>query len=661
LVGSFSQPDKTTIMFQYISNQKFLFLALIFSAATVHAQQAPPTWWFGTSAAVNFNFYQGTTQVVNKEVTTPTAFHKGNGVSPYFSVLTEYRPNKTWGGMLNLAYDNRSGKFSEVMAPCDCPATLSTKLSYFSIEPSLRFAPFASSFYLFAGPTIGFNLKKEFTYKQEKQLDKTGQWSDVRSTVISAQAGAGIDIPVSSKTSAMQTTLSPFVSFQSNLGHDPRSTGSWSLYTLRAGIALKFGKARKAAVTTVVTVPPVVAVVPGDVRFSIRAPKSVPENRPVKETFPIRNSIFFDMGSAVIPNRYIQLNSGQAASFKEAQLQERQPGNLNNGRSSRQMAVYHNILNIIGDRLRANPGSAVKLSGASDNNPAEGKLMAENVKQYLVAVFGITPSRIITEGRDKPVIASEQPGATHDIALLHEGDRRVDIESNSPGLLLQVGGINSPFMRPVQITAYDEDPLDSHVLFNADGATEILKSWNVTVTDQKGLVQHYGPFTNDHASVPGKTILGNDTEGYYRILMQGITNDNRIIRQESSLSLVKATDAKQEGLRYSILFDFDRSKSIATYEKFLVEVVTPLIPANGKVIIHGHTDIIGDATYNHTLSHDRATGAQQILETALAKAGTKGVVFETNGFGEDEVTSPFENKLPEERFYNRTVIIDIIK
>ena len=79
----------------------------------------------------------------------------------------------------------------------------------------------------------------------------------------------------------------------------------------------------------------------------------------------------------------------QAASFKEAQLQEGQPDNLNNGRSARQLAVYHNILNIMGDRMRSNPQSTITLIGASDKNPAEGKIMAENIKQYLVTAFGI--------------------------------------------------------------------------------------------------------------------------------------------------------------------------------------------------------------------------------------------------------------------------------
>jgi hypothetical protein len=50
----------------------------------------------------------------------------------------------------------------------------------------------------------------------------------------------------------------------------------------------------------------------------------------------------------------------------------------------------------------------------------------------------------------------------------------------------------------------------------------------------------------------------------------------------------------------------------------------------------------------------------QVLERELAKAGKKRVKFDTYGFGEDIRRAPFENILPEERFYNRTVIVDIV-
>ena len=655
-----------------------LILTLTCGMLTIQAQEGKrvqPKWWFGESVAANFNVYRGTTQMLNNTLTVPTAFHKGDGVRPYASLLAEYRPNKRFGGMLNVAYDNRGGKFKEVTAPCNCPANLTTNVSYITVEPSFRIAPFSSAFYVFAGPTISFNITKGFTYKQDKQVDKRGDLSNINSTTFSGQAGAGVDIPISAKSSATQMTLSPFAAFLTDFGHDPRTVESWSVYTVRAGVALKFGTARKSASAVVpadvaetktktknkteaeTTANPAAGK---DVQFSVRAPKVVPLSRQVKETFPLRNSIFFDLGKTEIPLRYVQLNKAEATSFRESSLQEGQPGNLNNGRSSRQLAVYHNLLNIIGDRLRSNPRSTIALSGASDKDPAQGKLLAENVKQYLINIFGINGSRITTEGRDKPVIPSEQPGAVNDLTLLREGDRRVDVISTSPELLMQVGGSTSPFLKPVQITAVQEDPLDSHVLFNVDGASEMLNSWNVDVSDETGNVQHYGPYTNDQASVPGKTILGNNAQGNYKIVMTGQAKSGQSIRKESSVSLMKMEDPRQVGLRYSILFDFDRSKSIMAYQNFLTDVVTPLIPENGTVIIHGHTDIIGEEKYNLNLSRERAKGAQQILERELSKAGKKGVKFETYGFGEDLNMAPFDNSLPEERFYNRTVIIDIV-
>jgi outer membrane protein OmpA-like peptidoglycan-associated protein len=108
------------------------------------------------------------------------------------------------------------------------------------------------------------------------------------------------------------------------------------------------------------------------------------------------------------------------------------------------------------------------------------------------------------------------------------------------------------------------------------------------------------------------------------------------------------------------LFDFNKANTIASYNKLLTTIVSPSISSGSTVIIHGHTDIIGEDGYNHSLSHDRALQTQKILENALSGSGKNNVKFETLGFGEDLSHSPFDNSLPEERFYNRTVIIDIV-
>jgi hypothetical protein len=49
-----------------------------------------------------------------------------------------------------------------------------------------------------------------------------------------------------------------------------------------------------------------------------------------------------------------------------------------------------------------------------------------------------------------------------------------------------------------------------------------------------------------------------------------------------------------------------------------------------------------------------------ILKKSVSKLGTRGVTFEVRAFGEGELAAPFGNALPEERSYNRTVIVDII-
>jgi hypothetical protein len=221
-------------------------------------------------------------------------------------------------------------------------------------------------------------------------------------------------------------------------------------------------------------------------------------------------------------------------------------------------------------------------------------------------------------------------------------------------------GPNAP-LAPIEILALQEAPVDSYVTFNADGAKDGFSSWSLEVRDEKGEVQRFGPYSNDKISIPGKDILGSRTEGDFKVTMIGQTTSGKTVKQESSMHMVLWTPPeREEGMRFSIIFEINESKAVSLYDKYLTEVVTPKIPQDGKVIIHGHTDIIGDFVHNQELSWARANDVKGIIQDALTKAGRTDVTFEVYGFGEDETVSPFENKYPEERFYNRTVIIDII-
>jgi outer membrane protein OmpA-like peptidoglycan-associated protein len=214
-------------------------------------------------------------------------------------------------------------------------------------------------------------------------------------------------------------------------------------------------------------------------------------------------------------------------------------------------------------------------------------------------------------------------------------------------------------MKSVQVTNTQFDPLDSQVVMNVDSASQLLKSWSIAATDERGNVKRYGPFTSDQASVQGASLLGNSPEGDYKLTMTGETNKGTTVSKETSVHLVRQTESVKKGYRYSIVFGFDKSVTVASYNRFLANVVAPLISEGSTVSIHGHTDIIGGEDHNQKLSESRAKETQRVLEHALANSGRNNVKFETSGFGANAAHSPFGNGMPEERFYNRTVIIDI--
>ena len=638
---------------------------------TQGAKFTKPSWWFGAAGGANFNFYQGTTQQLTNAFMVPTAFHDGQGIGLFaFPIMEFHRPGTMLGFMLQAGYDNRKGSWEQVKTPCNCPADLETGLAYVTVEPSIRFAPFKSNFYIYGGPRLGFNIDKNFTYEQginpdfpnqPVTPDVNGEFSDMNKSVISMQIGAGYDISLSAEAKQTQAVLSPFIAFHPYFGQDPRSIESWNLTTIRAGIALKFGRGKKIGTPEEVYVPPVVvASVEPDVTFTVVAPKNVPVERQVSETFPLRNYVFFNEGSTEIPSRYVLLRKDQVKDFREDQLEVFTPKDLN-GRSKRQMTVYYNVLNILGDRMVKNPTSTVTMTGSSMEGPQDGKAMAESTKKYMVDVFGINPVRIATEGRTKPLIPSEQLGGQLELALLREGDHRVSITSSYPELLMEFQSGNDSPLKPVVIKTVQEAPIDSYVSFTNAGADTAFTSWKMELTDKQGKVQKFGPYTKENVSIPGKTILGTRPEGDYKVIMIGKTKSGNTLKKETNAHLVLWTPpVTEEMMRFSIIYEFNNSDAIAMYDKYLTEVVTPKIPKNGSVIIHGHTDIIGGEDVNLKLSLARANDVKGIMEKALAKSNRTDVKFDVRGFGEDESLAPFDNKFPEERFYNRSVIIDII-
>lgn len=626
-------------MYNILSKYLLVVALTLVLCVSINAQdqRLMPEWWFGAGLGVNFNMHS--TDILKLNTNTALQFSKpfqsASGVGLWIAPLLEYRPDPVWGGMVTLGFDGRGGSFDDMTDTSLVTHKLSTSMNYLSLEPSLRISPFEYPLYFFLGPRLGFNVAKTFEH-ESAGITTSGEWNSIRGTVISAQIGAGYDIPLGSRDSDWLTDLSPFASF--HFGQGPRSEESWTLTSFRVGAALKFGS------TSVIK-----QLIAREVQFSVRSPQLIPVERKVKETLPLRNYVFFDAGSSQIPSRYIALSNDEAKKFSEENLVEPQPKDLT-GRSRRQLTVYYNVLNILGDRMRNNSSTTVKLSGASTKGAVNGKAMAEAIKQYLVGVFGIDGNRILTAGTMKPENPSSQPGGSRELEFVQAEDSRVDISSASAEL-----------MKPVQIVSLQEDPFDSDVILSLDDADGALASWSLDITDTKGSTTHFGPFTSAQERISGKQILAGQPDGQYNVVMVGETKSGQTIRKEKTIRLALADRPEDElGLRFSTLFEFDQSKTVATYERFLTETVAPLIPEGASVIIHGHTDFVGEDQHNLKLSRDRAAQTMNVLEGALQKAGKKRVRFDTYGFGEDARRAPFDNNQPEQRFYNRTVIIDIV-
>lgn len=634
-----------------------VIMLLLMNHTSVKAQVEEytiPSWKFGIAVGPNFNFYRGATFMLNEGFTPPTAFHNGYGMGLFIAPNIEYhKPGTRFGFQFQVGYDSREGKFNQVKTPCNCPADLETKLSYITIEPSFRWAPFRSNLFLYGGPRFALLQDKSFTYKQGinpdfplqvPNPDVNANFSAVDKTIISMQIGLGYDLPLNATTSKTQFIIAPFVAYHPYFGQNPRTVETWNIATLRAGVVLKFGQGHLIEKAS-----------DEKIFFTIATPTLSNYKRIVREVFPIRNYVFFNLNDTEIPNRYVLLSKNEAKNFKTDQVQFNTPKNMS-GRSDRQMIVYYNILNILGDRMVQYPASKITLVGSSEKGPQDGVKMAQNIKNYLTTIFEINAERIAVEGRNKPEHPSEKVGGTRELKLLREGDQRVSIESDASELLMEFqSGKNTP-LKPIEIIHNS----NHDIAFNVLGAEKNLKSWSIQLLDANGMSQNFGPYKTDKVYIARKSITNNPEKSDYKVKMTGTTNSGKTIYQESTITLIPLViPLIQESIRFSIIYEFNESKSIAIYETYLTKIVTPKIPKNSTVTITGHTDIIGATDYNQELSLARANDVKRILENSLAAMERTDVRFIIRGDGENQQLAPFDNNYPEERFYNRTVVIDI--
>jgi outer membrane protein OmpA-like peptidoglycan-associated protein len=572
-------------------------------------------------------------------------FSTSDGIAPFGGVSLQYPSNHLFSAYLRATYDDRS------ITGTSSGNELDAKLAYISIEPGLRLNILASRLHMLFGASALFNITDQYSYRPvrgEGSIAVTDATVDnINKTMLGVWGGFGYDIRLNPNSNGAVWVLTPFVeaSYLFDQFSQPLDGGSekWNTLTGRGGLALKLEIGPAPVVLSEIGPPPAVT-------FKVTPPRlGVVEPREVSEQFPLLNYIFFDSGSATMPARYPRLTMTQAKEFDEEALREGiGPGSSRpQTRTAKQLSIYYNAVNIIGVRMMNSPLSQITLVGSAPDL-SDARQMAEDVKAYLVATFNIPDDRITTKGQIRPPHASgTRVTPKEDLPLVAVENRRVEILSN-----------NSLLLKPVELRTLIEEPFGNDL--RIDVSTRVpVKSWTMRITG-RGFDQWYGPFYTPGQRINTTQMLAGASEATLTARLIAVTNDGKSAISEQQFSLSRREIVSARGNRFSILFDFDDSKTVAMYEEFLRNQVVPLIPGGSTIYVHGHTDAIGEEEYNNQLSEERAQGTLDIIVDELIKIGRSPVFYEMYGFGEDARHITFSNDTPEGRYHNRTVVIDVV-
>jgi outer membrane protein OmpA-like peptidoglycan-associated protein len=357
---------------------------------------------------------------------------------------------------------------------------------------------------------------------------------------------------------------------------------------------------------------------------------------------PLLPFVLFGLDSTAIPSRYHSLSTNQTADWDVRKTD-----------STDNVRVYHDILNIIGKRMRAHPNARLTLTGCTSNEPEEladknlGLARADMVGIYLESTWGISPTRITLERRglpEKPSSLTQQEGK--------EENRRVEIAASDPAILAPVQ------LADTQLTT-NPPGMEFVPTVNAPGG---VKNWDMYVTQPVMTLYHeHGTGSKpktwdwDLSSVSAKIPRTEDTIEYGLTITDSTGHEETTIgtipvlqKTISKKRLERSADKVIE--RYTlVLFDFGSAK-IDPQNRAAINYISQQLTPGTEAYITGYADRTGEDTLNLQLTEDRANAVAKLL-------GAKDYV--AKGVGKSILL--FDNNTPEGRFYSRTVNIVLYK
>ncbi len=351
---------------------------------------------------------------------------------------------------------------------------------------------------------------------------------------------------------------------------------------------------------------------------------------------PLLNYVFFDRGSDELPARYRRTG---------------EPGVAPRGaRSSEQLAVYHDVLNIVGRRLSQLPAAQLTLVGTSSDEPEFGETArlarrrAESVRRYLSASFGIDTARISIDSRLLPEIPSNNRTSAG-----REENRRVEIYASSFDILEPVRLVDTTTqIAPQRLRIYANQP-DS---FNAKG-------WQLVLRNERDeeLAHIDGDGRPPESIDLDLTALSSDALRRASTLRAELVvhggGGQEVVAQCQQLPVHVLTVAKKRksGERdaqtdtYSIVWLDPNRADFNELNRRVVASIASELPDDASISITAYTDLTSDDARSHDLTDRRA----RLVALNLRRAGAT-----VSGRGPYDLC---DNDLPEGRFYSRCVVV----
>lgn len=369
------------------------------------------------------------------------------------------------------------------------------------------------------------------------------------------------------------------------------------------------------------------------------------ESQDIQEESPLLNSVFFFENDDRLSETYYNL--------KVATESESSAENMRDVAEQ-----YRNILNLVGQRLKAYSETKVTLIGFnSDWGIEKGSLelsrrRARTVRDYFVKEWGIATDRLEIQAKNRPEIASVN---TEDG---REECQRVDI-------LPQKG--SEKILEPILLNYTETKLSDSLCIFSTQSCIVAagLRHWKLEITDhQNRSVRNFSGENNLPPTISWNWMNENQqlipigSWFQYQLTLTdqaGQTDQSNWQKVGTNFQTVQKFKRVQ---KYRlILFEFARDQ-VNISSPYLQRKIRDIVEQAKKspeahMVLKGYTDVIGTPEYNRELSLKRArTIFDQLVQQEISPSRISYF-----GLGED---SPImSNDLPAGRMLNRRVEVFI--